>query len=438
MEEDARTLSLVILNQFESSQNQLGKIQNDFFSKKKYLIKTKARAKILTNEIIRLKGRIDYLIEQISGKKNKNFNKNLLSILRIGFYEILYDHNIPDYAAVSSAVDLTKSKLNRKASGLTNAVLRKLIRKKESSQEWEENYKKDPRWNSFPLWIQSRWLKQSSSEKYLKLITAFNKAPKTFVRNDSGKTNTQLKEILDLDEIESEIFNPFFLKIKKGTRKILNHDLFQSGKISIQDPSSYGIVQCLGLKKNDIVLDVCAAPGTKSLAMSFLVGESGKVFSSDSDTSRVELGVKDLKRNKLNNIFWLTKDATKDRYPLVDNILIDAPCSGTGVMRRKADIKWRRKELDIDFFSKLQFKIISHMSQFLKPGGILVYGTCSIEYLENWYVVEQFLKLNNNFSLISLPTNINTTWIDQRGCLDTITDIHEVDGMFAARIKKND
>ena len=135
MKNDARFLSLNILVQFESTKKQLGFIQNENFSKKKYQENTKSRAKVLSSEVVKLKGRLDYLIENISGRKIIYFKKSLLSILRIGFYEILYDENIPDYAAVDTAVSLTKLKLNRKASGLTNAVLRNLIRKKESKAD---------------------------------------------------------------------------------------------------------------------------------------------------------------------------------------------------------------------------------------------------------------------------------------------------------------
>ena len=438
MKNDARFLSLNILVQFESTKKQLGFIQNENFSKKKYQENTKSRAKVLSSEVVKLKGRLDYLIENISGRKIIYFKKSLLSILRIGFYEILYDENIPDYAAVDTAVSLTKLKLNRKASGLTNAVLRNLIRKKESKADWSENFKKNQKWNSFPDWLQARWKNQFSKEIFLDLINSFNNEPETYIRNNTGKKNKSLQKMLSQKGVDSEIFNESFLKTKHGVKQILDHSFFKLGSISIQDPASYGIVECLGLEKGDSVLDVCAAPGTKSLAMSFLVGAKGKILSSDIDSSRVEMGIKDLKRNQLGNIFWSEKDATKDSFNMVDKILIDAPCSGTGVIRRKTDIKWRRKETDFIFFSRLQLKILCHISEFLKPGGILVYGTCSIEEIENWKVVEQFLNLNKNFSLLHLPSSIKNTWVDKRGCLSTIPDINEVDGMFAARLKKND
>lgn len=438
MNNDARKLSLQILKHFDVSKKQLSIIQNNFFLSGNYTFSAKSRAKVLTNEIIRYRGRIDYLIEQISGRKNKNFNKDLISILRIAFYEILYENSIPDYASVNTAVELTKKKINKKAGGLCNAVLRNLIRKKEKKIDWDKEFKKNKKWNSFPLWLQQRWSKNYKNNIFKKLVNSFNKSPKIFVRNDTNLTNEVLKENFLSDGIDSSIFDNSFLKITKGSKSIIEHHLFKSGQISIQDPSSYGIIECLDVKKEDIILDVCAAPGTKSLALSYLVGEKGKVFSSDINKSRIDLGIKDIKRHKRKNIFWSVKDASKDIFPFADKILIDAPCSGTGVLRRKPDIRWRREEKEIEAFSKLQLKILCHMSEFLNKGGILVYGTCSIDIVENWNVVQQFLKIKKNFKLIELPEKINKNLVDLNKCFSTLSEIDKVDGMFAARIKKYD
>ena len=117
--------------------------------------------------------------------------------------------------------------------------------------------------------------------------------------------------------------------------------------------------------------------------------------------------------------------------------MIDAPCTGTGVMCRKPDIRWRRKPGDILELSTLQLRILCHVSQFLKPGGTLVYATCSIEPEENWDVVEQFLKLNTEFMVQDVPSTIPGDWVDERGCLYTLPHIHGVDGMFAAKLKRS-
>lgn len=438
MKNDARELSIKILINFENTYKQLNEIQNNFFLNNSYNNRVKSRSKVLTNEIIRFKGRIDYIIEKVSGKKIKNFNKDLISILRIAFYEVLFDPNIPDYASVNTAVDLTKVKLNKKAAGLTNAILRKLIRIKDSKKNWDEKFKNDKKWNSFPIWIQNRFINQYNEINAKLFFHSFNKSPETFVRNDSKLSIISLKDNLYKDNIESSIFNKTFLRIKNGSKNILDNVYFQSGQISIQDPSSYGIIECLNIQDNDVILDVCAAPGTKSLAMSYLVGEKGKVWSSDINNSRVKMGRKDLKRHNRKNIIWSVKDASKDTFPIADKILVDAPCSGLGVLRRKPDIRWRRKEKEIIFYSKLQLKILCHMSNFLKPGGIIVYGTCSIDKKENFNVVQHFLKINKDFKLDKIPDTIDSEFIDENSCFSTINAIEKLDGMFAAILKKND
>ena len=320
---------------------------------------------------------------------------------------------------------------------MCNAVLRNLIRKKEEKENWDKDFKKNIKWNSLPLWLQQRWSKSYKKDTFKKLVNSFNESPKIFVRNNTKLTIEALKEKLLSDGIDSNIFDNSFLKIKKGSKSIIENNLFKSGKISIQDPSSYGIIECLDPKNEDIILDVCAAPGTKSLALSYLVGKKGKIYSSDINKSRIDLGLKDLKRHNRKNIFWSVKDASKDIFPSADKILIDAPCSGTGVLRRKPDIRWRREEKEIEVFSKLQLKILCNMSDFLNIGGTIVYATCSIDIAENWNVVQQFLKIKKNFKIIDLPKKINKDLIDQNKCFSTFSEIDKIDGMFAARIKKN-
>ena len=148
MKQDARFLSVKILNRFEKKNEQLVMSRNKIFSSFKPRSIDKSRAMVLTNEIIRLRDRLDVMIEYVSGRKINRLDPSLLSILRIGFYEIIYDESIPDYAAVDSMVNLTKTVLNRKASKLTNAVLRNLIRYRDKDSDWDESLKKKPKWVS--------------------------------------------------------------------------------------------------------------------------------------------------------------------------------------------------------------------------------------------------------------------------------------------------
>ena len=438
MKQDARFISVKILNRFEKKNEQLVMSRNQVFSSFKPESIDKSRAMVLTNEIIRLRGRLDVMIEYVSGRKINRLDSSLLSILRVGFYEIIYDESIPDYAAVDSLVNLTKTVLSRKASRLTNAVLRNLIRYRDKDSNWDESLKKKPKWVSLPIWLQKRWKYQFGESGFFSLVNCINQNPKIFVRVDLTKnTVDDAKESLLESGIEVENYSDSFLKILTGSGKIFSTDLFQSGQVSIQNPAAGAIVELLDPLKGEIVLDVCAAPGTKSLFIAERVGEKGRVLASDLDQLRVNRGKNDLDRHRRKNIEWSVKDATQDNFPMADKILIDAPCTGTGVMGRKPDIRWRRKPKDISDMATLQMKLLKHMSQFLNDGGTLVYGTCSMEPEENWNVVEQFLKLNADFKLMTGPSQVMPDWINEMGCLSTFPHIHGVDGLFAARITRS-
>ena len=438
MRQDARFLSVKILNRFEKKNEQLVMSRNQVFSSFKPESIDKSRAMVLTNEIIRLRDRMDLMIEDVSGRKINRLDPSLLSILRVGFYEIIYDESIPDYAAVDSLVNLTKTVLSRKASKLTNAVLRNLIRYRDKDSNWDESLKKKPKWVSLPIWLQKRWKYQFGESGFFSLVNCINQNPKIFVRVDLTKnTVDDAKESLLESGIEVENYSDSFLKILNGSGKIFSTDLFQSGQVSIQNAAAGAIVEFLNPLKGEIVLDVCAAPGTKSLFIAERVGEKGRVLASDLDQLRANRGKNDLDRHRRKNIEWSVKDATQDNFPMADKILIDAPCTGTGVMGRKPDIRWRRKPKDISDMATLQMKLLKHMSQFLNDGGTLVYGTCSMEPEENWNVVEQFLKLNADFKLMTRPSQVMPDWINEMGCLSTFPHIHGVDGLFAARITRS-
>ena len=438
MKQDARFISVKILNRFEKKNEQLVMSRNQVFSSFKPESIDKSRAMVLTNEIIRLRGRLDVMIEYVSGRKINRLDSSLLSILRVGFYEIIYDESIPDYAAVDSLVNLTKTVLSRKASKLTNAVLRNLIRYRDKDSNWDESLKKKPKWVSLPIWLQKRWKYQFGESGFFALVNCINQNPKIFVRVDlTNHTVDDAKESLLESGIEVENYSDSFLKILTGSGKIFSTDLFQSGQVSIQNPAAGAIVELLDPLKGEIVLDVCAAPGTKSLFIAERVGEKGRVLASDLDQLRANRGKNDLDRHRRKNIEWSVKDATQENFPMADKILIDAPCTGTGVIGRKPDIRWRRKPKDISDMATLQMKLLKHMSQFLNDGGTLVYGTCSMEPEENWNVVEQFLKLNADFKLMTGPSQVMPDWINEMGCLSTFPHIHGIDGLFAARITRS-
>ena len=404
---DSRSFAYKILYQFEKGGNKIPDIRKLVFSNYPKKNNLKFRSTVLVNEIVRFRGRLDLMIMFISGKKLNFLNKKVLTILRIGFYEIIFDYKVPDYAAVDSSVNLAHKFTNRKTTGFTNAVLRNLVRKKNSDHNWYEGLKCKVGWSSIPKWMEKRWLKNFGKKNLVKLIEFINQPSEAFIRCDID-TNSMDKNIrlLELEGIKTELYLNNFLKILSNESKILSSKQFKNGNISIQSPSAAAIVDCLGIENGDVVLDVCAAPGTKTLQLANLVGSSGFVYASDISSDRVSLGQKDEERHGKKNINWSIKDARKDAYFKADKILIDAPCSGTGVIGRRTDIRWRRRESDLKKFANVQLSIINNCAKYLKKGGALVYATCSIEPEENLMIADQFLNLNSNFVIDKIPNNI--------------------------------
>ena len=437
MKADSRFIAYRILYQFEKEDNKIPNIRKRILSKYPKKNELKFRITVLVNEIVRFRGRLDMMIVFISGKKLSFLNKKVLTILRIGFYEIIFDNKVPDYAAVNCSVNLAQKYSNKKTIGFTNAVLRKLVREKNNNDNWFKELKHKEGWSSVPLWMEKRWLVNFGEKGLSKLIDFINKPPENFVRCDFDY-NLMDKNIslLEAEGIKTEIHSNNFLKVLSNKSKVLSSKLFKNGKISFQSPSAAAIVDCLGIEEGDVVLDVCAAPGTKTLQLANLVGDSGFIYASDISPERVSSGKKDEERHGKKNINWSLKDATKDVYCEADKILIDAPCSGTGVIGRRTDIRWRRRESDLKKFVNIQLSIISNCSKYLKKGGVLVYATCSIEPEENLMVVKQFLNSNSNFVIDKIPNNFPKQWLKDNKGLFIFPHEHGLDGIFAVRIKK--
>ena len=205
--------------------------------------------------------------------------------------------------------------------------------------------------------------------------------------------------------------------------------LIVAGKVSVQNRASGMVVELLDPKPGEIILDVCSAPGTKAAYTAELMAGDGKLYVSDSRVDRLEKF-----EPNFENIVVDVKNASKDQYPIADAVLIDAPCSGTGVIGKKPDIRWRRAQNEINEFVALQGNILNHMSKFLKPVGRIIYSTCSIEPEENWGVVDAFLKLNTNYYMDMETNIIPDSWLDDRGALAPFPSESKTDGMFAVKL----
>lgn len=342
---------------------------------------------------------IDYIIQKYSKVKLKKMSVWVLNILRMGAYQIIFLDKIPKSAAVNESVNLSK-KYAFKSTGLVNAILRKI-----EKSDYEEIYKIDEpisrisKLYSMPEWLIEELLKEYSLQEVEEICRFSNKKPKTTIRVNTLKISQEefvnkLKE-REIEFEETEIQS--FINITK-VKNIGELDLFKEGIFTVQDLGAGKIGLALNPKSNDKVLDACSAPGGKTTHLAELMNNKGEIIACDIHEHRIKLVEENADRLGINIIKTQIHDATvfKEEYiEKFDKILLDVPCLGFGVMKRKPDIKWQRKKEDVEEISKIQFNILYSCSKYLKTGGELVYSTCSILKNENENIINKWLNTVN-------------------------------------------
>jgi len=413
-------------------------------------ISQKDRALItqLVYGVIQNKLFLDYIISQFSKLRLSNLTPFVKNALRLGIYQAFFLDRVPDFAAVNESVNLVKKHEGRSAANFTNAVLRNVLRKKDLIFFPDKN--KDLStflsiYYSFPVWMINRWLELFGADFTEKLCKAFNEPPKLCIRVNTLLSNREdlIRQLRDegvcaipgifAEEAIYIIKSPQVNKLKS----------FKEGLFTIQDESSIIASLAVGAKANEQVLDVAAAPGGKSTHMAALMQNQGKIVSWDIHPHRVRLIEENARRLKATIVEANIKDARILEETMVnkfDKVLIDAPCSGLGVIRRKPDIKWSKRPEDIKTLKQEQEHILFICSKYVKPGGVLVYSTCSIEPEENERVVETFLAKNQEFTYDDLrqylPESLHKELRGPFGYITLYPHIHGTDGFFVARLKK--
>ena len=389
---------------------------------------------------VRMASRLDWEISHVFNGSMDNLKPNYLILLRIGAYQIRYMDSIPDYAAVTTTVQLAKG-IHENLGGLTHALLRSLL-KHDMPDPPDEHTPIDytAQYYSHPEWLMNKWISEGSFDDAVALADWNNKAPQIWFRvNTITYTATKFKNYLKTNEIEFKQF-PYlknFFAPKRGVGFLLNCELFKEGNISIQDPAGGLVVTLLDPQKGDTIVDGCSAPGGKAAFTAELMKNKGKILAFDKSQERLGRLSTGMKRLSVNIVDAEIKDLTRDKLPESKKMILDVPCSGTGVMSKRADLRWRR---DMDNLLELhlqQRKILWVASDSLEPGGALVYSTCSLELEENWMVVEAFLKSHPDFKLDNASNYVPKEFVDDKGALFTFPPEHGIDGGFAVRLVKD-
>jgi len=429
MPKSAREGALLTLNDIEKNKAYSNLAGQSYY--KELSKQDKALMTELVMGVVRHKLYLDYCIKKLSSIKINKISQSVINILRLGIYQIEFLDKIPPSAAVNECVKLAK-KYEYEASGFVNAVLRNYLRKRDGILDKNLPFEEFLSIKySYPLWMVKRFVK-IFGEGAREFLSASNQVAPIFVRK-----NTLVCDDLPQDKFSKTDLLPETYVLNKGISVHEDED-FAEGKYIVQDAASQMVAAALCPKKGQRVLDMCAAPGGKTTHIAALMENAGEVIAWDIHQSRIKLIGDNAKRLKIDIIKTYEKDASvydenlKDSF---DAVLVDAPCSGLGIIRRKPDIKWNRKEEDISGLVSLQKSLLDNAAKYVKPGGVLVYSTCTLLEEENLGQVEDFLKGHPDFYLceINLPIEKPTL---KEGYVNLYPHIDNTDGFFICKMIK--
>lgn len=392
---------------------------------------------------------LDYVLNQFSKKEMGKQKPLIRCLLRMSLYQILFMDQVPDRAACNEAVKLARKKGFSNLSGFVNGILRNIIRKKDQIRMPEEE--KDPLFYlsirySIPEWILKIWRKMYPYETVKKMAAASLEHPKVSVRVNQSKISVE--EVIDSlksqdVQVEKGAYLPYMLKIS-GFDSLDRLTAFREGFIQVQDESSAFVGHLANPKEDGVILDVCSAPGGKSLHLADILaqkGGTGRIIARDVSEKKTDLIEENIERCGFERIRTECFDGRQQDESWIrkaDLVLLDVPCSGLGILARKNDIKYNSSPDKIKELVVLQRQIIKNAASYVKPGGILLLSTCTITPEENMenraWILEHFPFEPEDFSML-MPEGMKEEGATE-GYLQLLPGIHQTDGFFIAKFRR--
>lgn len=388
---------------------------------------------------------LDYWINRYAKLPVKKMKPLIRNVLRMSLYQMLYLDKIPHSAIINEAVKIVKKRNFKGLSGFVNGILRTLDKEKldittvkvtSLSQRLSIQY-------ALPEWVIKMWLKAYDSQQVEEICAALNERPEVCGRCNTLKTTKeQLLSYFKNEKVEVKeghlLEEAFYLKKMDHLQDLSS---FQNGLWTVQDESAMLVALIVNPKEGDVILDMCSAPGGKSMHMAALMHNKGRIVACDIYEHKLELIKKNAGRLGITIIEPILQDATLFNEQFVekfDKILLDVPCSGLGIMKRKPDIRHHRTKEDMEEMTKIQKIIAKNAIHYLKPGGKLVYSTCTISKKENEQIVD-FIIQSSNFMLESIIEDIPKglqKYVENKGMIQILPQMAHTDGFFIACFRK--
>lgn len=447
---DARKNAIDILNALDIGKRTLDFLLDDFAADNIDLPqREQSLLRALVFGVLRWRGRLDYIISHFSKTRFDKIDPAVLNILRLALFQIIYLDRIPDSAAVNTAVELAKATGAPWVVGYVNALLRRAAREYRSVS-WPDVEQTPIKGlaveKSLPEWIIRRWLHRYGPANTANLCDSVNSIAPITVRTNTLKISPDrlLQKLADEGgQVRKTCYAPDGITIVDPVASIPELEAFKSGCFQVQDEAAQLVSLLLDPEPGETVLDACAGLGGKTGHIAQLMKNSGKVVALDVNAKKLQRLETEMQRLGIaivsSHCHNIEKGVAREQSTGFDRVLLDAPCSGLGVMRRNPDIKWRRAKRNLTKYRNRQIRLLENISHLVKSSGILVYAVCSPEPEENEMVIEEFLKKHPEFDINKrfghLPDKL-CTMADSPGVLKTYPLLSQMDGFFAIRLQK--